>query len=755
MSLIGQRLSRCEDTILLTRGGMYVADSSSRIGSSACIGFVRSPLAHAQVVGIDTERARAHPGVLGVFLAGDLPVGPMPPVMPSFPPDLSPPLLARGVVRYVGEPVAAVVVEKADQLEDALENVEVRFDPLPVVVDPHQALLDEIVLFPDFGTNVLGLLEAGLDDSVDLFEGCEVVVSDTLEVPRVAPCPLECRGSISRWDENGRLHHQTSTQAPHAVKAQLEAIFGLTGDAVRVVVGDVGGGFGAKFNCHPEEVVAAAVARYLGRPVCWIETRSESMVGLYHGRGQVLEITIGGTRDGKVLAYHLDITQDAGAYAGLGVYAVEPTIRMATGGYDIPRVRATGRAVLTNKTPVGAYRGTGRPEAACAIEWAMNLFAAEIGGDPVEVRNANLIHAFPYTTGVGTTYDIGNYEGALALVVESARYHDLRAEQARRRMGGLSPLLGIGVSLYVESAGAGPPREYARVRIESDGTAHVASGTSPHGQGHATAWAMIAGEVLGLGPQDVSIVFGDTDEIPSGFGTFASRSLQVGGSAVHEAAKLVVHHGRELASEILEAELADVVFDPQRAVFHVVGAPAFSCSWKDVASSAVAGLEESCEYQGSVTYPFGAHVATVELDPETGDARLVKLVSVDDAGRIVNPLIAEGQRHGAMAQGAAEILFEEFRYGSDGTPLTTNLADYALISANEMPAFELIASETPSPANPLGVMGIGESGTVGSIAAVYCAVADAVAHLGVRRIGIPATPERVWRAIQAATRPGQ
>jgi aerobic carbon-monoxide dehydrogenase large subunit len=756
MRFVGQRLMRREDVSLLTCGGAYVADSPWRTGSSAFVGFVRSPVAHATLVGVDAKPILDCPGILGVFAADDLQLGLMPPVMPNFPPEVSAPALARSRLRYVGEPVAAVVVEEEAQLEDALEQVEVLFDPLPVIVDPREALLDEIVLFPEFGTNVLGTRESGLDASVDLFEGCEVVVADTVVVPRVAPCPLEGRASISWWDEEGRLHHQTSTQAPHTVKASLEAVFGLTSDAVHVVVGDVGGGFGAKFNCYPEEVVAAAVARRLGRAVCWTETRSDSMVSLHHGRGQVLDITIGGTHDGRVLGYRLDITQDAGAYADLGVYAVEPTIRMATGAYDIPRVRATGRAVLTNKTPVGAYRGTGRPEATCAIESAMNRFAGAIGRDPIEVRRVNLIETFPFKTGVGTIYDVGDYDGVLALVEESSGYNVLRSEQARRRATGAAPLLGVGVSVYVESAGAGPPREFARVTMGADGSAVVATGTSPHGQGHVTSWSMIAADVLGVRLDDVSVTYGDTDKIPFGAGTFASRSVQIGGSAVHEAATELVDRGREVSSELLEAEVGDVIFDRERGVFHVVGAPAVTRSWADVARAAgAAGLEGVCEFQGSVTFPFGAHVAVVEIDPETGDARLVRLVSVDDAGRLVNPLIAEGQRHGAMAQGAAEVLYEEFCYSSNGTPLTANLADYALVSAREMPAFELVASETPSPSNPLGAMGIGESGTVGSLAAVHGAVVDAVAHLGVRRVAIPATPERVWSAMKAAQEQGE
>jgi carbon-monoxide dehydrogenase large subunit len=755
MSVIGQRVPRTEDRRLLTSGGMFVADAPCRAGTYAHLGFVRSTRAHAVLAGVDATHALSQPGVLGVFVADDMRLGAMPPVMPTFPPELSQPVLAQDRVRYVGEAVAAVVVDDAGQLEDALELVQVRYDPLPAVIAPGAAALDETLLFPALGSNVVASRTAGSDDPGDLFDGCEVVVSDTVLVPRVAPCPLEARAAASVWDEAGRLHRLATTQAPHAVKAQLQAVLGLGPDAVHVLAGDVGGGFGPKFSCYPEDIVTAWAARHLARPVRWAETRSESMVGLHHGRGQALVVTIGGSRAGKVLAYRVDITQDAGAYASLGVYALDPTIRMASGAYDIPRVHATGRAVVTNTTPVGAYRGTGRPEAACAIEWAMDLFAAAIGRDPADVRRANLVRAFPFTTAVGTTYSSGDYQGALDLVLGAAAYGELRADQARRRAAGASPLVGIGVSVYVESAGAGPPREHASVQVRPDGTVVVVTGTSPHGQGHATTWSMIAAEVLGVALDRISVLHGDTDVVATGMGTFASRSVQFGGSAVHEAAGKVLGRGRALAAELLEAAPCDVVFDRDRAAFHVLGTPAAACTWGDVASAAgPGGIVEQEDFVGATTYPFGAHVAVVTIDAETGDTRLVRLVSVDDAGRLVNPVIAEGQRHGAIAQGVAEALFEEFRYAPDGTPVTTNFSDYAFVAASELPVFELVASETPVASNPLGAMGIGENGTVGSLAAVHNAVADAIAHLGARWVGIPATPERVWNALRTATKKG-
>jgi carbon-monoxide dehydrogenase large subunit len=751
-------VTRREDLDLLTVGGTFVADGSAGLpGGCVHVGFVRSPFAHAAIVEVDTAAALARSGVVGVFAAGDAPPRPLPPALPSFPPELSQPVLASERVRYVGEPVVAVAADRPGELEDALEAVRVEYAPLPAVVDPEVAARDETIIFAALGTNVASRLQAGADPRDDLFRGCEVVVSDTLVVPRVAPCPLEVRGAASAWDGDGRLHHWATTQAPHAVKAQLQAVLGLAAADVRVIVRDVGGGFGSKFGCYPEDVVTAWLARRLGRAARWVETRGDSMVGLHHGRAQVLRIRLGGCRDGKVVAYALDVTQDAGAYASLGVYAPEPTIRMASGPYDIPRICATARAVVTNTTPVSAYRGTGRPEAAHAIERAMDLFASAIGRDPVDVRRKNLIgrRAFPFTTAVGTTYEVGEYGRVLAMAMGAAGYDGLRRRQAGSREPGAGPLLGVGVSVYVESAGSGPPSEHARVQMRPDGAAVVSTGTSPHGQGHVTCWSMIAADVLGIRPEDVSVVHGDTDAVPKGMGTFASRSVQLGGSAVHQASVRVVERGRALAGRLLEADVDDVVFDHVGAAFHVAGTPTVTRTWTDVAAAAgPEGIVESADFTGSTTYPFGAHVAVVEVDAETGATRIIRLVSVDDAGRLVNPVIAEGQRHGGIAQGIAEALYEEFRYDRHGTPLTASLADYALVSASELPFFELVTSETPIASNPLGAMGIGESGTIGSLAAVHNAVCDAVAHLGVRHVDMPATPERVWRAIRDAGQMG-
>jgi aerobic carbon-monoxide dehydrogenase large subunit len=592
----------------------------------------------------------------------------------------------------------------------------------------------------------------------DLFEGCDVVVRQRVVNQRVAPCPLEVRSGAARWGEDGRLTQWASNQAPHGAKAAIAGLYGLDADVVRVIAPDVGGGFGAKIGLYAEDLVLPWLARATGRPVRWTETRSESMLGLGHGRAQVQDIAIGGTRDGKVLAYRLEVVQDSGAYPSLGAFLPFLTRVMLSGTYDIPKVEFSSASVVTNTTPTVAYRGAGRPEATAAIERAMDLFAAEIGADPAEVRKRNVVanDRFPFTSPTATTYDIGDYGGAIDLALEASGYAELRAEQARRRQAGGSRQIGIGVSSYVEiTNGAGPPGEFAKVEILKGGRARVYTGSSPHGQGHETAWVMLASEQLGIPMDDIEFVANDTDLVREGGGTMGSRSLQSGGLAVHEASVTLVERAKALAAEQLEANPEDVVLDKVEGRFHVAGTPAVGRSWADLVDAAGEGAEELLVEHSSAppgpTFPFGAHVAVVEVDTETGKVQLTRLIAVDDAGTVINPLLAEGQRHGGLAQGAAQALMEEVRYDADGNPVTSNLADYAMISAAELPSFELVAMATPTPINPLGAKGIGESGTIGSTPAVQSAVVDALSHLGVRHVDMPTTPERVWRAISAAT----
>ncbi len=757
MSILGNRVVRREDPKFLTTGGTYLDDLRHPLLEGALhVTYVRSTMAHARLGPIETEEAKAAPGVVAVFTAADLDLAPIVPTPPIINQSMVRPWLAGDVVRFVGEPIAVVVSEQPDQGADAAELIWGDLDPLPVVVDPEEAERSEAILFPDAGTNVALDLQFGSTD--DLFDGCEVLLRQRVVNQRVAACPLEVRAAASAWSE-GRLHVWISTQHAQAVRDALQSTYSLDDGVVRVVAPDVGGGFGAKIDPYPEELLLPWIARRVGRPVRWVETRSENMVAMGHGRGQVQDLEIGGSRDGRIEAYRLTVLQDAGAYPAVGAALPWLTRVMVSGVYDIPKVEFNSRAVVTNTTATVSYRGAGRPEASAAIERAVDLFAAEIGIDPAEVRRRNLIRpeAFPYTNAVGTVYDTGEYEAALDLVLAGAGYDDLRAEQRRRRESGDRLQLGVGLSVYVEvTAGPSAGGEHARVDMRPDGTAVVYTGTSPHGQGHVTAWSMIAGEELGIDPERIQVVYGDTDLVPKGEGTMGSRSAQLGGSAVLSAARQVVDKAREVAAELLEADPVDVVLDKAAGRFHVVGTPAVARTWVDVAGAAEGdALSIETEFRAEQpSFPFGAHVAVVEVDVETGSVHLRRLVAVDDAGRILNPLLAEGQRHGGLAQGAAQALLEEVRYDESGNPITSNFADYAVIGPRELPSFELLAMETPTPLNPLGAKGIGESGTIGSTPAVQGAVVDALSHLGVRHLDMPATSERVWRAIQEATAGG-
>jgi carbon-monoxide dehydrogenase large subunit len=757
VSVLGNRVVRVEDPGLLTGATDFVSDIDDPLLAGALhVTYVRSAMAHARILDVDTSDAMTQPGVVGIFTASDLGLVPQPsPYSPMF--DTCP--LAAGVVRYVGEPIAAVVTERADQGEDAAELVVVDYDPLPVVVDPMEALQDEILLFPAVGTNVCGdsAMMGVPPETDDLFDGCEVVVTERLVNQRLAPCPLEVRSAAAAWTPEGKLTHWATSQIPHVVLQVLTAIYGPA--PVRVITPAVGGGFGAKSGVHGEELMLGGLSAALQRPVRWTETRSESMQSLEHGRAQRHEITIGGTRDGDVEAYRLKIVQDAGAYPGFAsIIPVLMTRTMAPSVYDIPRVECVTKSVVTNTTPVAAYRGAGRPEAIAAIERAMDLFALETGLDPCDVRRRNLMPAFsePFTTSMGAVYDVGDYERALDAVLDAAGYTELRAEQARRREQDHPVQMGIGVSCYVEITGKsvteGNPQEVARVQVHADGAATVFTGTSPHGQGHDTSWSMIASSELGIPMDRIEVVHGDTDRVPVGGGTFGSRSLQQGGAAVQQVSIEVADRARALAAELLEADVEDVVLDKDVGAFHVRGTPSLSKSWSELASAAEQDGHEPLDVESNFvapgpTYPFGAHLAVVDVDVETGKVRLVRHVACDDAGTVLNPLLFEGQVHGGIAQGVAQALIEEFSYDADGNPITGNLADYTFISAAELPNFEIVHQATPTPYNPLGAKGVGESGTIGSTPAVQSAVIDALSGFGVRHLDMPLTPERVWRAV--------
>jgi len=753
MSILGNRVLRTEDPKFLTVGGSYVADLDHPLLEGALhVAYVRSVAAHGTITSIEVDEARRAPGVVAVFTGDDLadqPALPLP--VPLLNPAQAQTALARGKVRFVGEPIAVVVAETREAAADAAELVWAEIDHLPAVITPEQALAGDSLLFEDCGNNLALELMFGEDDSA--FEGCEVVIEHDFVNQRVAGCPMEVRSAAAAWDGD-RLVQFASTQAPHGVKATLAGWYGLDEAKVRVIAPDVGGGFGPKIGAYAEEVLLGWVARQVGRPVRWTETRSENLVAMGQGRGQWHSIKLGGTKDGKVTAYRLNVVQDAGAYPALGAFLPFMTRVMASGVYDIPNVQFNARSVLTNTTPTVAYRGAGRPEATAAIERAMDLFAAEIDMDPAEVRRRNLVpaDAFPFTTPTDTVYDVGDYERSLDMALDAAGYAELRAEQARRREADDPVQLGIGVCVYVEvTAGPQAGGEYGRVVVHEDGSATAYTGASSHGQGHDTSFAMLVTDRLGIPLEKVTVKHGDTDEVARGVGTFGSRSLQLGGSAIHTASGQVLDRARELAAELLEADPADIELDRAGGAFHVAGTPAVSKSWSEVAAAAgPGGLEAEADFQAdSPTFPFGAHVAVVEVDTETGLARLVRMVTCDDAGTVLNPMLVEGQRHGGIAQGVAQALYEWVRYDEDGNPQTTNLADYTMVSAAELPSFELVTMETPTPLNPLGAKGIGESGTIGSTPAVQSAVCDALSHLGIRHVDMPCTPERIWEALAA------
>ncbi len=766
MTLRGTRVVRREDEALLRGQGRFVAnltaDAEWTPTAHAC--FVTSTVAHANISSLDVSAARTAPGVIDVVTSVDVDLASYPSPSPAFDSAIVRPLLAADRVRYVGEPIAVVLAESPAEAWDATERVIVDYDPLAALVDPEQAL-DGPALFDGMAEpNVV--VRLSLDDEQPDFDSCEVVTEVRTVNNRIAPCPLEPRVAASRWDSDGRLHHVNAGQGPHPVRAGLAKILGLDRSQLRVVSRDVGGSFGAKARPHPEEALLGWLAARVGRPVMWVPSRTDDMVGLVHGRAQIQYCRIGGTRDGHITAFGVHVLQQSGAYGNMGAALPNNGLAMLAGCYDIATLGFTSVSVLTNTTPTGPYRGAGRPEAAAAIERAVDVFAAEIGMDPAEVRRKNFLQpeVFPLTTRTGMPYDTGRYEASLDAALKAADYEALRAEQAQRRANNDYKLLGIGLATYVERTAGVGRSEYGAVELVAGGRIVARTGSSPYGQGHHTSWAMLIADRTGVPMEDIEIVHGDTDEVPRGEVTGGSRSVQLAGVAIWNASATLVDQARSVAATLLEADPADITLDTEHAEFHVVGTPAVSVNWASVAEhleatndgdeNSVSGprllhAEEVFDSEAP-TFPFGTHVAVVEVDRHTGEVELRQLVACDDAGTILNPLLAAGQVHGGLAQGAAQALYEEFVYDSDGNPLTGNFADYPIISAAELPFFERVVLETPTHINPLGAKGIGESGTVGATPAVQNAVVDAVAHLGVRHIDMPLTPQRVWQAITQA-----
>jgi carbon-monoxide dehydrogenase large subunit len=764
-SILGHGVVRLEDPVLLTGEGKYVDDLDSP--GAARVAFVRSSVAHGTLTSVDVSEARAMPGVIAVFHAGgdDLGLADFQ-SFPLLPETFNRPVFARDRVRFVGDIVAVVVAETGPQAVDAAETVIVDVDPLPVIVTQAAALADGApILFPEAGSNVCFATAHGTDE--DPLVGAEVVAEVEMVSQRLAGVPMETNGCLMVPGEPaGGITCWISHQAPHTVQPAVAAVLGLEPEAVRVVCPWVGGGFGPKAAVYVEYLVAAAAAMQLGRPVRWAETRSEDMVALVQGRDFTMKAKLGLTSEGKIVGLDARVVASAGAYPAIGAVLPMLTQMMVVGVYDIPKVRFEGTTVVTNTTPIGAYRGAGRPEATQLIERVLDVAADQMGIDAAEIRRRNFIDpaAFPMTTVTGGAYDSGEYAKALDAALAASGYDELRAEQAERRSAHDPVQLGIGVSTYVEvTAPLGLHTEYGAVEIHDDGTASMAVGTSVHGQGHHTAFAMLASDVLRIPMENIRLVNSDTAAVPRGSGTLGSRSLQTAGNAVYAASKQVLTRGRQIAAHQLEASPDDIVAG--EGGLHVAGVPGQAVSWAElaVASRDRGRLPEGLEpgplrYAGDFdgtnsTFPFGAHVSVVEVDTETGKVTMRRHVAVDDCGRILNPLLVRGQQHGGIAQGAAQALFEWVQYDEDGNPLTTNLMDYTMPAASELPSFEASNTETDSPRNPLGAKGIGESGTIGSTPAIQNAVVDALSHLGIVHIDMPCTPERVWRAIQAARVP--
>ncbi len=748
MSMLGTRVARKEDPNLLTIGGMYVDDIPAEGAVHAV--FVRSLVAHAEITGIDTTDAAEAPEVVGVFTAADLDLPAVPPGMPMLNQQMLRTALATHRVRYVGEPIAVVLARTRAAAVDAAELVFVDYEPLETVMEMRASASDETLLFPEAGTNSVFAQPSSGDD---LFAECEVVVEQTFRNPRMNAAPMEPRAALASWDPvTERLTYWACTQFPHRTRDGLVAATGLSPEQVHVITPDVGGGFGAKNANYTEDFVVAILSCRLERPVRWVETRSEAMVGFGHARGLEYTARLGGTRDGKVTAYQADVLQDSGAYPAIGAVLPMFVKIMATGVYDIPNVDVYSNSVVTNTTPIGAYRGAGRPEATIAIERMMDVYAAEIGMDPADLRRRNFIppDAFPFQTPTGADMDTGEYAKALDAVMEAADYPSLRAEQARRREDPTARLLGLGWTAYVEITNPLGASEFGSVEVRTDGSALVLTGSSNHGQGHHTAFAQLVADQTGIPFEKIEVRHGDTDEVARGGGTGGSRSLQVGGSAIAQAGDVVIQLAKDAASSMLEAHPDDIVLDVDQGTFAVAGTPARSLDWAAVAThlheAENTGLQAESDFQPpAATFPFGVHLSVVEVDRDTGQVTPIRHVSCDDAGVIVNPMIVDGQVHGGVASGITHALMEEFSYDEDGNPQTGNFMDYAFPSAAELPSFERIPMETGTDRNPLGVKGIGEAGTIGATPAVQNAVVDALSHLGVRHVEIPCTPQRVWR----------
>ena len=774
--LVGQRVKRREDPRLIQGRGTYVDDV--KLVGMRHLAFRRADIAHGRIRAIDTRAAEALDGVEAVFTGVQIAefLGPMPIGTPF--PSPAHHAVAVDTVRFVGDPVAVVVAADRYAARDAADAIVVDCEPLPAVVDPEEALAEgrPAVLHADFPDNVaLGPLPAGTgvgrkgavdDTAVDAaFAAADVVIAQRMVNQRLAPSSIEARGVVAHY-EPGRdaLTIWSSTQNPHILRTFVARMLDLGEDRVRAIAPEVGGGFGAKINIYGEDYVAAALSRRLGLPVKWIEDRSEAFLATVHGRDLIARVELAAARDGRVLGLRMRIIADIGAYNMLLTAGV-PTnsMTMANATYAFPAIRATLTEVFTNKTPTDAYRGAGRPEAAYFVERAMDMLARELAMDPAELRRKNFIRpdAFPYKTHMGAVYDSGDYEKALDHALHVADWEGLQRERDAARADGR--IVGLGLSMYVEICGMGPSStlppggwEHSQVTVERDGRISATTGASPHGQGNETTFAQMLADQFGVPLEHVTIHHGDTAVVKQGIGTFGSRSQAVGGAALHQAGAKVKARMAKFAAALLEAAESDLVFE--NGTVAVRGAPASAKPFAEIAAYAyrpirlpeglTPGLSDEAFFEPpNNTYPFGCHIAMLEIDRETGEPRLLKMVAVDDAGHLINPLIVEGQIHGGLAQGIGQALIEEVAYGPDGQPLTASFMDYALPRASDFPRFELANTVTPTPVNPLGAKGVGEAGTIGSTPCIVNAAVDALADSGVRHLDMMLRPEKLWRIV--------
>ncbi|MCL6515885.1 molybdopterin cofactor-binding domain-containing protein [Alicyclobacillus sp.] len=774
-SVLGTAVKRREDPRLITGRGRYTDDVQLPGMLYACI--LRSPHAHARIKRIDVSQAKAAPGVVAVFTGQDL-VGRMGTIPTAWlPPDsgirtTAHPALAVDRVRYVGDGVAMVVAEDRYQARDAVDLIRVEYEVLPAVVDQEEALSEGAPQVHDDAPGNLAFHWKAGNATDEVFAQAEVVVRQRFRQQRLIPNPMEPRSAVADFNAStGELTMWLTSQNPHIHRLLLSGILGIPEHKLRVVAVDVGGGFGAKIACYPDEALVGFAALQLGRPVKWTEDRRENFMATTHGRDMILDVEFAGRRDGTFTAIRVKNIANMGAYLSTAAPGV-PTILfglIVPGPYRIPYAGVDVRGVFTNTTPTDAYRGAGRPEATYLLERMVDLFAREIGMDPVEVRRRNLIpaDAFPYNTAMGLQYDSGNYEEALDKALAMLGYEKFREEQEKLRAEGR--YLGVGVTTYVEICGLGPSQvagavgfqgglwESATVRVHPSGKVTAFTGTSPHGQGEETTFAQIVSAKLGVPVEDVEVVHGDTHRIAMGWGTYGSRTTPVGGSALAVAADRVVEKAKKIAAHMLEVAEEDVVFAD--GVFAVQGAPSRRATFQEVALQAYlawnlpAGVEPALEGSAfydptNFVYPFGTHICVVEVLPDTGEVKILRYIAVDDPGPVINPMIAEGQVHGGIVQGIGQALWEGALYDEQGQLVSGTFMDYAMPKARFFPAFETAFTETPSPHTPLGVKGIGETGTIAATPTVVNAVMDALAHLGVRDIDMPLTPERVWRAIR-------